>query len=578
MIKILKYYKNYKLLLFVAILSMMAFIISDMYWPILSKMFIDDALGNNSIEALKTVLIGIAIMTVVRVFSGYFKEFTYDYIATKILGDIKNDLFKHIHKMDFKFFDKKNTGELMSRIGQDTENIWDMLGFALAVFVENIIYFSIASYILFTLNWKLALLTLATMPIIAYTAVKLREKISKVYDKISDHAAKLNTTAQENIAGVRLVKAFAREKHETLKFLKLNKKNYELNIKRTKIFGSLFSVMEFFGNLTVILLILFGGSFVIREKISIGVLIAFTQYVWMLIWPMRMMGLLTNIISLGLTSAKKIDKIMSYKPEIKNDEGELIKKGKIIFHDVYLKYDEDYVLKKINLEINPGETIAIMGETGSGKSSFVNLLGRFYEVSKGNILIDGNDIRSINLKNLRDSISYIFQDSFLFSETIEENIRMGNYDLNKDRLEEIAKISCIEEFVEKMNKKYDTLIGERGVGLSGGQKQRMTIARALAKKSKMIILDDATSALDMDTEFELLKNIKDSNKNITTFIIAHRISAVKNADKIIYLKDGEIFEMGTHDELVDKKGEYYNIYKDQFKDFEDINYVANEVI
>jgi ATP-binding cassette subfamily B protein len=293
---------------------------------------------------------------------------------------------------------------------------------------------------------------------------------------------------------------------------------------------------------------------------------------------MRMMGLLTNIISLGTTSAKKIDKIMSYKPAISNDEGEIIEKGKIIFHDVYLKYDEDYVLKKINLEINPGETVAIMGETGSGKSSLVNLLGRFYEVSKGNILIDGNDIRSINLKNLRDNISYIFQDSFLFSETVEENIRMGNSDLTKEDLENVAKISCVEEFVGKMNEKYNTLIGERGVGLSGGQKQRMTIARALAKKSRMIVLDDATSALDMDTEYELLKNIKESNKNITTFIIAHRISAVKNADKIIYLKDGEIFEMGTHDELVEKKGEYYKIYKDQFKDFEDISLFANEVI
>jgi ATP-binding cassette subfamily B protein len=219
-----------------------------------------------------------------------------------------------------------------------------------------------------------------------------------------------------------------------------------------------------------------------------------------------------------------------------------------------------------------------MGETGSGKSSLVNLIGRFYDVSKGNILIDGNDIRSINLKNLRDNISYIFQDSFLFSETVEENIRMGNSDLTKEDLENVAKISCVEEFVEKMNEKYNTLIGERGVGLSGGQKQRMTIARALAKKSRMIVLDDATSALDMDTEYELLKNIKESNKNITTFIIAHRISAVKNADKIIYLKDGEIFEMGTHDELVEKKGEYYKIYKDQFKDFEDISLFANEVI
>jgi ATP-binding cassette subfamily B protein len=578
MIKILKYYKNYKLLLLVAVFSMLAFIISDMFWPMLSKMFIDEALGNNSVEALKTVLIGIAIMTIVRVFSGYFKEFTYDYIATKVLGDIKNDLFKHIHKMDFKFFDKQNTGELMSRIGQDAENVWDMLGFALAVFIENMIYFSVASFILFSLNWKLALITLAGMPLIAYVAIKLRQKVSKVYDKISDHAAKLNTTAQENIAGVRLVKAFAREKHETLKFLEMNKKNYELNIERTKIFGSLFSVMEFLGNVTIVLLVVFGGAFVINEQISMGVLVAFTQYVWMLIWPMRMMGLLTNIISLGTTSAKKIDKIMSYKPAISNDEGEIIEKGKIIFHDVYLKYDEDYVLKKINLEINPGETVAIMGETGSGKSSLVNLIGRFYDVSKGNILIDGNDIRSINLKNLRDNISYIFQDSFLFSETVEENIRMGNSDLTKEDLENVAKISCVEEFVEKMNEKYNTLIGERGVGLSGGQKQRMTIARALAKKSRMIVLDDATSALDMDTEYELLKNIKESNKNITTFIIAHRISAVKNADKIIYLKDGEIFEMGTHDELVEKKGEYYKIYKDQFKDFEDISLFANEVI
>jgi len=399
-----------------------------------------------------------------------------------------------------------------------------------------------------------------------------RKEIGKAFDKISDQAASLNTAAQENIAGVRLVKAFAREKYEIMKFLEMNKKNYDLNMEKTKIWGRYFPLIELLGNISVIVVVVVGGILVINENLTIGTLFAYTQYIWMLIWPMRMIGWLTNIISESKTSAKKIFKILDTKPLIKDPENpeELNADGHIILRNVSFKYNENYVLKNININAKPGSTVAIMGETGSGKTTLINLLARFYDTTEGDILLDGHNIKDLRIADLRKNISYVFQDNFLFSDTIKENIKNGNENADDYLIKKALSDGCAQEFVEKLNDGYDTLIGERGIGLSGGQKQRLTISRALIKNAKILILDDATSALDMETEYQLLKNIKEFEGTVTTFIIAHRISAVKNADEIIYLKNGEITERGTHESLMNKKGNYYNICMQQFKDFEDI--------
>ena len=573
--KILKYIGKYKLLVFLPFIFLFVSIVLDLMQPFLSKVIVDRVLLNKETSLLGIILVSLATITLVRVILGYFREYTLDYLGVRVATDIKNDLFDHIQTLSFKYFDNMNTGELMSRLTEDVDNIWMALAFGISLFIENSIYFIFAAAILLYLNWKLALISLCIMPILAWLAMKLEKDIEKAFDKISDHAVHINTTAQEDISGIRLVKAFAREKHEILKFLNLNAVNYNLNVEKAKIWGKYYPLIEFLTNISIVLVISFGGMLVIKEDISIGTLVAFNGYLSMLVWPMRMMGWLTNVISQANTSAKKIFGIMNTKADIASTQ-DCIKpleiKGDITFKNVSFKYNNSYVLKNINLNIKAGSTVAIMGTTGSGKTSLVSLIGRYYDVTEGSVEIDGKDIRDLDLDLLRSSMSVVFQDTFLFSDSIANNVAFSVKKSSEQSIKDACNMACIDDFISSLENGYDTEIGERGIGLSGGQKQRLSIARAMIKKSSILILDDSTSALDMETEFQLLKNLNSFKNKPTTFLIAHRISAVKNADIILYLEDGSIKEYGTHNSLLAMKGRYYQVYSDQFKDYEELEY------
>jgi ATP-binding cassette subfamily B protein len=571
---VLKYVWRYKWMVIIPSLAMTLAIALDMFNPYLQKEITDKVFIGGENNLLWIILLGFLSITISRAVLGYVKEYLFDVLSAKISIDIKKDLFDHIQTLPFSYFDNMNTGELMSRIGEDVDNVWRSVSFGIRLFIENAIYFIVASAILFFLNWKLTIVCLIGMPPIAYLALKFEKKIGESYGKLSDQGVILNTAAQENIAGVRLVKAFAREKHEILKFLKLNQENFNLGMEQNRIIADYFPPIEFLTNISIVLLVAIGGIFVMKESMSLGTLVAFSGYIWMLVWPMRMLGWLTNLIAQTNASAKKIAKIMDIKPNITDSEDSLrlpIIRGDIEFKNVSFKYKQDYVLKDVNLKVKAGSTVAIMGTTGSGKSSIVNLIGRYYDVSEGAIYIDNNDIRELNLKDLRSKMSVVQQDTFLFSASIEENIRFGSENATMEEIKEACRLACALDFIEELEDKFDTMIGERGIGLSGGQKQRLSIARALIRNSNILILDDATSALDMETEYRLLKNLNESHKAATTFIIAHRISAVKNADQILYVEDGHIVESGSHDELIAKKGKYYDIYCEQFKDFNEIH-------
>lgn len=578
MTRVLKYVSKYKSMLVIGTLSMLAVIGVDLFMPYLQQIFIDDGVisGNNNI--IIKVLLGMLLITIVKAILGYLKEFLYDILSVRVHEDIKNDLFNHIQKLEFKYFDNMNTGELMSRIGEDVENIWQTIGFGLRLFIENIIYFVVSTVILFKLNFTLALACFIIMIPIGFIAIKLESKFGKSYEEISDQTAKINTTAQENIAGVRLVKAFSREKYEINKFLKMNRSYYDLNMKQAKIIGDFFPPIEFLTNISLVIMIVLGGYLVMEENITIGVLVAFSGYIWNLIWPMRMLGELIDLLSRNSASAKKIFQIMDREPEIKSKEKSYKNddiKGDITFNNVSFKYNDEYVLKNISLDIKAGNTVAIMGTTGSGKSTLINLIGRYYDLNEGSIKIDNVDIKDYDLDVLRKNMSIVPQDTFLFSDSIINNIKFSNENAEKKEVEKAASLACALDFIEELEEGLYTEIGERGLGLSGGQKQRISIARALVRNSKLLILDDATSALDMETEHELLKNLSKRDVKSTTFIIAHRISAVKNADIIIYLENGVIKEKGTHEELLKLKGKYFDIYCNQFKDF---NKVEEEVV
>ncbi len=576
--RILNYVLKRKSLVIVPAIAMLLSIILDMLNPYLSKIMVDRVISKNEMNLLPIILISVAVIALLRAILGYYKEYLADYLATEVSKDMKSELFDHIQSLPYSYFDKMNTGELMSRIGEDVDNIWRTVSFGFRLFIENSIYFIIASAILFYLNWILALFCVSIMIPIAFIAMKLEKKAGETYGKISDQTAQMNTVAQENISGVRLVKAFSREKHEILKFLKLNETNYNLNVEQTNIFGKYFPQIEFLTNISIIFMICVGGILVIDGNITIGTLVAFSGYIWMLIWPMRMLGWLTNMIAQNNASAKKIFAILDTKAEIENPTDSIVLndiKGSIKFNDVTFKYNEEIILKNIDFEVNPGSTVALMGTTGSGKTSIINLIGRYYDVMSGSVTVDGHDVKELDLYSLRSKMSVVAQDVFLFSETVTENIKLGKEDSSVEEIRAACMEACADEFIMNLEQGYETIIGERGIGLSGGQKQRISIARSLIRESSILILDDATSALDMETEYSLLKNLKNRKKKPTTFIIAHRISAVKNADMIIYLEDGHIIERGTHNELLELKGKYYDIYCEQFKDFKDLE---NEVV
>lgn len=576
--RILKYVSKYKGTVIIGTMCMLIVIGVDLFLPYLQQVFIDSGLMKGNQNVIVSVLVWIGIITIIKAMLGYGKEFLYDVLSSWVHQDIKNDLFAHIQTLEFEYFDNMNTGELMSRIGEDAENIWQTIGYGMRLFIENIIYFVISTIILFVLNYKLALACFIVMIPIGFIGIKLENKFGETYSKISDQTAEINTIAQEDIAGIKLVKAFSREKYEINKFLKMNKVYYDLNMEQAKIIGDYFPPIEFLTNIALVIMIVLGGFFVMDGEVSIGILVAFNGYIWNLIWPMRMLGELTDLLSRTVSSANKIFAIMDKEPSIKTKENfKDVKniKGNIKFEGVNFRYDDKLVLKNINLDIEAGSTVAIMGATGAGKSSLINLIGRYYDTCKGSIKIDGIDIKEYNLEFLRKNMAIVPQETFLFSETILNNIKFSNENASFEEIKEASKLACANEFIEGLELGYNTEIGERGIGLSGGQKQRIAIARSLVRKAKILILDDSTSALDMETEHELLKNLSNRKHESTTFIIAHRISAVKNADLIIYLEDGQIKESGTHDELLKKKGRYYDIYNDQFRDF---NLLEEEVI
>ncbi len=383
--------------------------------------------------------------------------------------------------------------------------------------------------------------------------------------------AELNTTAQENIAGgVRLVKAFAREKYEVKKFLKQNKGYYELNMAFAKSIARRFPNIETISNLIPVFAIIIGSYFVIESDITLGTLAKFLGYSYMIVWPMRLLGWLSSLMAEAKSAMKKVDTVFEAEAEIVDEEGSydfIDCLGYVEFKNVSLTLGEREILRDINFSIKPGQTLAIMGATGAGKTSIINLLERFYDPSSGVVMIDGHNVRDLTLKTLRNKIAVVMQEIFLFSDSIVNNIHFGNEKvISMETVTESANAAQAHEFINRMDDDYETVIGERGVGLSGGQKQRISIARAFAKEAKILVMDDSTSALDMETEHQIQREVE-KLRDVTKVIIAHRISAVKDAGEIIILDGGQIVERGSHYELLNKKGRYYETFNEQYEGY-----------
>ncbi|MGU8481407.1 ABC transporter ATP-binding protein [Clostridium perfringens] len=556
--------------LIVPILAMIIVLGIDSFFPYLQKIFVDDILLGSDKSKLGLffgVFLGLSLL---RGILGYIKEFLFDKFSLNVSKEIRMDLFKKIQSFEFSFFDSTNTGELMSRIGEDVDIVWETISYGLRLLIEGIILFIIPVTIMMSMSPSLTIICLVILLPVGVLAILVNKKFHRNYSKISDKVADINLMAQQDIAGIRLVKAFAREKYETEKFLKVNKDYYDLNITQARILSNFLPVIDILTNLTPVAMIIYGGYLVIKGNITMGTLLAFSSYILNLSFCVKNIGGLVNMMSQNRASMDKIFNILKRKPQITSMENSYNPdkvKGEIEFKNVSFRYNEEEVLKKINLKIPAGSTVAIMGETGCGKSSILSLIGRHYDVSSGEVLIDGVNVKKWNLDSLRENMAVVFQDTFLFSDSIKDNIDFGG-NKSEDEIIEAAKDSCAYDFIKEMPEGFETEVGERGLGLSGGQKQRLAIARALVRKTPILILDDATSALDMETEFNVLKNLSKKQDKATTFIIANRISGVKDADIILFMKDGEIVEMGDHESLLKKKGYYYSVYCHQFQDLE----------
>lgn len=566
--KLSTYIWEYKWHYLFAIIALIISVSLDMLSPMLTMHIIDDVIVGRELTLLPWLLGGILMVGVGRCIFQYCKEYTFDKAGSKIASDMRLELFDHIQSLSCNYFDKTNTGELMARVKDDIDRIWDTLSYVGMLIIEVIFHTAVVLFCMYNLNAPLAIIPTLAMILCGFIAIRMENRLGDVYEAISEENATLNTVAEENLAGVRTVKAFAREKFEIKKFLSHNKRYYDLNMQQSKIFVKYYPCFQIITKLLPMTILLLGGRLVMKDVITLGALGAFIEYSNNIVWPMEMLGWLSNSLSAGIASNKKINKIYEQKPAITESANPVILdhvEGKIEFsHVSFHKEDMHEILHDISFTVEPGKTIGIMGATGAGKTSVVQLLQRLYDATDGVIRLDGVDIRDLTFDQLRGSISLVMQDVFLFSDTITENVKLGKRDIvDLEAVRKAALAAQASSFIEKMDNTYDTVIGERGVGLSGGQKQRISIARALAKNTPILVMDDSTSALDMETEHEIQKTLHDLN-HTTKLIIAHRISAVRHADEIIVLENGSIHERGTHEELMQKRGLYYATYLSQY--------------
>ncbi len=552
-----------------AFLMMVLYTAADYIAPLLLREAIDNGIANKNMAVVSRTVIIMAVVVLIRSVFAYLQGYFMERNGQKIAYGIRNKLYVQLQNLSSGFFDRQQTGQIMSRMTGDVDCIREFLGYGFVNLLMCLLNFLATIGIFIWMSWKLSVLVLLPTPILITVIFMFGRKIHPAWERVREQMGKLTTVLQENISGIRVVKAFAREPQQIAKFNHANLSNYDENIKRARVEANAFPFMEILGGISFLVLAWVGGYFVISGQISVGTYTALQWYVWGLVWPIRFSGWLVNVMQQALAAAPRVFEILDAKPDVTNKpdaiplpEG----KGHVVLKNVSYNFpDGQPALKNINLDVKPGEIIAIIGGTGSGKSTLIGLLPRFFDPTEGSILIDGVDIRDVTLESLRSNIGMVMQETFLFSDTLRENIAYGRPDATQEEIEKVAKMACIHNFIMSLPDGYMTKVGERGIGLSGGQKQRVAIARALLMDPRVLILDEATASVDTATEKAIQESLKEVMKGRTTFVIAQRLSTIKNAHRIVVMENGEIVEMGTHSELMKKNGYYARLYELQFR-------------
>ena len=570
--RLLTYIKPYKkYVVFAIILNVLVAALGPLR-PYLTKVAIDDYIVNSNYHGLMLIAALLFGSLILQAIVQYFLTYYTQYLGQKTLYDIRTQIFEHTQKLALKYFDRTPIGRIVTRTTNDVESLSELFSSGIVMVFSDVFIIIWILVFMFAMDFSLSLVTLSVLPVLIYGTFLFRKKVRESYRDVRFHLARLNSYMQEHVTGMGVVQIFRKEKDEFKKFSGINADHREANVKSIFYYAIFFPGVELLSSIAVALIIWYGGGEVVQKSVQIGDLFAFIQFTEMFFRPIRDLSEKYNILQTSMASSERIFKLLDNKTFIHNPENPVSLrqvKGDIQFKDVSFAYDdENYVLKDINFSINPGETVAIVGHTGAGKSTLINLLTRFYDINKGSILVDGVDIRKVDKRELRSHISIVLQDVYLFSGTIESNINMDNDSITKDRIIEAARTVGAEKFISNLPKAYEEEVKERGATLSVGQKQLISFARALAYDPKILILDEATSSIDTETELLIQSAIEKLLVGRTAIVIAHRLSTIQNADKIIVLHKGEIREMGNHQELLAKRGIYYKLYQLQYKDQE----------
>jgi ATP-binding cassette subfamily B protein len=582
LIKLKKYFVRYKNKIYLGFLFIFLSNITSVYVPLIIRDGIDDLRQQLSSPALLKYALLIVGVTFISGFFRFLIRQTIIVTSRKIEFDLRNDLWAHLQNLSLRFYQNTKTGDIMAHATNDINAVRNFVGPAVMYSIDTFTLFVFTLALMISIDLKLSLLSLLPFPLMSFFVYYFGKKIHLLFTKIQEHFSLLTSKAQENLAGIRIIKAYVREETEINHFRKLSYEYFKKNLNKIKVDSLFHPVLFLVIGTSIILIMWYGGLKVIDGELTLGELTAFVLYMGYLIWPAIAFGWITNLTQQASASQKRLNALFAIEPEIKETAQTNYSiqhlKGEIEFRNVSFRYRDNlpFVLKNINLKIPAGSTYAIIGQTGCGKTTLINLILRFYDVTDGEILIDGNNVKKIPLKVLRSETSYVPQETFLFSDTLKNNIAYGLVDLPEDlinqRVNEALRIAHLTPDIESFPNGLETIIGERGITLSGGQKQRTSIARAVAKGGKILILDDCLSAVDTNTEEIILNNLKEFMKGRTSIIISHRISTVKDADQIIVIDNGTIAEQGTHEELLELEGIYARIYQKQLleKELEEI--------
>ncbi len=558
--------KKYRLAIAVGLVLMTVIVACAIVNPYISGMIVDDVIQGGAYELLPK-LIGIMLaVTAVRAILRYATQMMFETCSQGVLYRMRDAVYRKLLQEDFAFYNRNRTGDLMSRQTGDMDAIRHFVAFVIYTVYENVLMFVFALVMIFMVNVKLALCMMAVLPFCLFTTYLQSKYVKPKFHECRQSFSSLNAFVQENISGNRVVKAFAKEEYEKEKFEKENDKYREAELGAASIWCRFVPIFELLSNLLMVVLILYGGYQVICGEMTLGNLVTVNGYLWMLSNPLRFAGWWVNDVQRFITSVEKIYDTYSKEPDVKKPKEGIKRKemqGSIEFRNVSYEVEGEDIIHNISFSVEKGQTVGILGSTGAGKSTIMNLLCRFYDVTEGEVLVDGINVKNWDLHDLRDNIGMAMQDVFLFSDTIEGNIAYGKPDCTFEEVKEAAVMSDANLFIKAMPDGYDTVVGERGVGLSGGQKQRISLARALLKKPSILILDDTTSAVDMETESYIQEQLKKLGRKHTVFVIAYRISSIKDADVIFVMDEGRIVERGDHESLLKQNGYYATVYRHQ---------------